>query len=282
MKEIRLSNGLFTKVDDEDYIHLSPHKWQARNSHGKWYASRTVVPGGVRRLIWMAREVMPCPEGMEIDHVNGDSLDNRRENLRVVTHQQNMQNRVVKGYKGVSEWNKTGRWVAHCKRAHLGYWKTPEAAAQAYNAAAAIAFGEYACLNDLPGLGKVTDPPDESQRFGKSHLRRSRFRGVYPKGSGWGAQITLNGETRYLGVFLTEEEAAAACDRARGSVVGAQLHATLGAVVSVPTLEHEVEYSREEKEAAQDQTEDETASWCLLGFPLVTAVDVGADELFHV
>ena len=89
------------------------------------------------------------------DHINGDGLDNRRANLRPVTHAQNMQNRRGNGptFKGIYCVERTTRnpWMAKIavakKQIYLGYYATPEDAARAYDEAAKKYFGEFARLN---------------------------------------------------------------------------------------------------------------------------------------
>lgn len=216
MKELMLTNGLKTKVDDEDHALLSKHRWQGRNSHGKWYVGRVRCEGKKRIFVSMPKEIVECPAGMEIDHINGDSLDNQKGNLRVATHAQNMANRKTdqaSGYRGVNLFAKTKTWIAQCNRTHLGYWKTPEAAAQAYNAEASRVFGEFAVLNDLPGCGPVTSPPDPSLRTGEV-IKKSKYRGIFPRALQWGAVITLRGKRYPLGLFRSEEVAAAVYDAA--------------------------------------------------------------------
>ena len=102
----------------------------------------------------MSRVIMNCPKGKEVDHKNGNTLDNRHSNLRVCTHQENCRNRrpnknCVSSYKGVS-WFK-GKWTAiiNCngKHRYLGRFKNEIDAAKAYDKAAKKAFGEFACLN---------------------------------------------------------------------------------------------------------------------------------------
>jgi hypothetical protein len=93
----------------------------------------------------------------EVDHINGEGLDNRRENLRLATHAQNLKNLKVPknsttGFKGVSFRKDKRKYEAYIKydnnpRKRLGYFKTAKEAAEAYNDAAAEFHGEYARLN---------------------------------------------------------------------------------------------------------------------------------------
>lgn len=101
--------------------------------------------------------VKPSPD-MEVDHINGDGLDNRRENLRLATRSQQMQNSAPrKGssrFKGVV-WHKTAKkWMAQItcdnKLWYLGLHKTEEEAAKAYDEAAILLHGEFARLNLTP------------------------------------------------------------------------------------------------------------------------------------
>jgi hypothetical protein len=98
---------------------------------------------GAHRLIWLyVHGVWPKEH---IDHINGDRADNRLENLREATFSENMRNRKVQtnnksGFKGVSFSKKNCKWEAHIKVnrkiTHLGLFKTPEAAHEAYCQAA--------------------------------------------------------------------------------------------------------------------------------------------------
>ena len=95
---------------------------------------------------------------MVVDHINSDSLDNRRSNLRVCTVSQNNMNSAIgrnnkSGYKGVS-WDKTNKkWRAGIKAkgksVSLGSFNSKKDAARAYNEAAKKAYGEFAKLNIL-------------------------------------------------------------------------------------------------------------------------------------
>jgi hypothetical protein len=92
----------------------------------------------------------------EIDHINGDKMDNRRCNLRFATHAQNNQNKGLRrdsttGYKGVCFDKRSGKYIAYInangKRTYLGYFKDKLSAAYAYDAAALKLHGEYARPN---------------------------------------------------------------------------------------------------------------------------------------
>ncbi len=160
MKEIQLTRGMVTVVDDEDYEVLAEYKWFARESKRTFYAARdTPIGNGKQTLVQMHREIMGATPGQEVDHWDGDGLHNWRKNLRYCTHSQNSANRHRKQpccssrYKGVT-WSKGNRkWRAqikfHAQHIHLGYFTLEEDAARAYNAAALEHFSEFACLNEI-------------------------------------------------------------------------------------------------------------------------------------
>lgn len=163
MKKIKLTRNKFTLVDDEDFEYLNQWKWNAHNRMDKFYAAR----GGYERLgfykyrtytISMHREIMKAEKGQEVDHINGDSLDNRIENLRITNRFGNAQNVSIyktntSGYKGVSFYKARNKWVAYIqhnkKLQHLGYFDTAKEAAQVYNSKAKELFGKYSKENLL-------------------------------------------------------------------------------------------------------------------------------------
>lgn len=145
-KEIALTRGRFALVDCADYEWLSQWKWQASKDP---YARRSFRINGRLCQISMHRAIMDAPSGCKVDHINGDTLDNRRANLRLATIAQNRQNsRPSLGkssrYKGVSLDRQRGTWKASVS---LGTFDTEEKAALAYDAAVVAVQGDFAWLN---------------------------------------------------------------------------------------------------------------------------------------
>jgi hypothetical protein len=91
MKTIELTKGVNATVDDDAYAFLVFHNWHLlKGSYDRiGYAGRTVKLNGKRCYIFMHHVIMPKIKGYEVDHINRDSLDNRRENLRYLTHKEN-------------------------------------------------------------------------------------------------------------------------------------------------------------------------------------------------
>ena len=154
MKKIALTRGVFAKVDDGDFNRLNVFNWYVQEDvrSGKFRAARK--SGGV--VIYLHREILVAPRGVQVDHVNGDTLDNRRKNLRLCTHKENNRNKGLKstnksGYKGVYFHSKSGKWSAQIrvnyKAIYLGLFNNKIDAAKAYDKAALDNFGQFASLN---------------------------------------------------------------------------------------------------------------------------------------
>jgi hypothetical protein len=119
-----------TVVDDDVYEWASRHKWSIAGSRGKWYAARGVTVDGKRTTSYLHRRIAG-QHGLDVDHINGDTLDNRRANLRSITHQFNQQNRSG-GYGRTGERNvyltKKGRYVVKLQPKsgplHIGVFDT--------------------------------------------------------------------------------------------------------------------------------------------------------------
>jgi len=125
-----IAKGRTVEVSPEDYDELRRYSWFLCNG----YPARSVwTPKRV--VVYMHRQITNAPKGMEVDHINRNKLDNRRENLRIVTRKTNSYNlpvckRNTSGVRGVS-WHKTrGKWRAHIykdyKQIHLGVFTTFE------------------------------------------------------------------------------------------------------------------------------------------------------------
>jgi len=155
MKCIKLTQRKYATVDDEDFAYLNQWKWFYHDGYVLRNLKR--IKGKNQKKISMHRLIAQTPNDMYTDHINGNGLDNRRNNLRICTNQQNGMNRKVNinntsGYKGVS-WHKKGKkWQVQIKAEkflYLGLFKSKIQAAKAYNQKALKLFGEYANLNEL-------------------------------------------------------------------------------------------------------------------------------------
>lgn len=138
----------FALVDDDDFEMLMPWRWML-NDRG--YAQRSTTIGstadGSRRRVnvRMHRQIMRLDhgDGLEVDHINRNPLDNRRSNLRVVNHSENHENRAggygSSRYRGVSWDTAREKWTATaCRRIdgrlksiHIGRFSSEEEAADA-------------------------------------------------------------------------------------------------------------------------------------------------------
>lgn len=167
---INLGNGHKAIVDLEDLPKVSQTRWFALKHHNTYYAIANITKGNSNTNSFMHREVMgKPPAGMEIDHINGDGLDNRKENLRFCSHRQNLQasrkkrTNASSQYKGVSWVANANKWRARIRRLsggdkNLGLFTSELDAANAYDKAALEMFGEFAVVN-------FPKPADEQDRL---------------------------------------------------------------------------------------------------------------------
>jgi len=156
-KSIPLTKGKRAKVDDNDFERISRFKWRCSiNGYAVRHSSRK---DGPRKTIRMHRFIMNAADGTIVDHVDGDRLNNQRENLRICTWQENCHNVLncrsnkTSRYKGVCWHKRDERWRAQIKIdgkvLHLGRFDTEVEAACAYDSAARTYHGEFAVLNEL-------------------------------------------------------------------------------------------------------------------------------------
>lgn len=140
---VPLTRGYEAVIDAADVHLVDGRYWHALVRKHTVYA---------RCGVFIHRTIMGAPLGMEVDHINGDGLDNRRSNLRLATHAQNTRNRRrprtnTSGFKGVHLHKSAGKWVAQITNAgkylYLGLFETPESAYAARVAASAELHGEF-------------------------------------------------------------------------------------------------------------------------------------------
>lgn len=147
---VELSGGLWAIIDAADVPLIEGVAWSASSTTRKHrYAVRSIVQNGVRTNLQMHRIIMGAPADMSVDHINGDGLDNRRANLRLCTHAENMLNRRTSNKLGAKGVHKHGRqFYATVERAGVkvrrGPFATIEEAANAYTEAARELHGEFA------------------------------------------------------------------------------------------------------------------------------------------
>ena len=146
-------------LDVDDFLKLSKNKWYLLKCRGYLYATRAERNKGTRKWFKLHRVIADAPAGMVVDHINGNTLDNRKCNLRVCTPRQNTisqkKNRreTLGKYRGVVFYKKENNYGARIrteeKRMCLGRFKNAIDAARAYDIAALKYHGEFAILNGV-------------------------------------------------------------------------------------------------------------------------------------
>lgn len=171
MKTIELTQGKVAFVDDADFELVKGYKWHCWGNHkkGNLYARTSMMRNNKQVWLMMHNLLMNPVRPLIVDHRNGDSLNNTRENLRVCTVSQNNANRRTKKqkhndclYRGVTKRKGYEYYYAYCKGVRLGRFYCEIEAAQAYDTAARTYFGEYACLN-FPREGEQGNAPRRNQ-----------------------------------------------------------------------------------------------------------------------
>lgn len=219
MKTIITKNGKEVYVDEMDYELLKDYVWY---SSKEGYCTAYIN----NRHIKMHRLIMGNPKGKIVDHIDTNPLNNQRNNLRLVTHFENAQNRKKnkkKGksmYKGVFFSKRMSCWIsqliAYGQKYFIGYFKTEIAAAHAYNKKAKEV-SKYIFLN------KINMPEDELdfileldriEKFKKVAEKQSEHEGVHwhaprnkQKHGMWEVKMIINGKRRNVGTYFREEDA---------------------------------------------------------------------------
>jgi hypothetical protein len=145
-------------VDAEDFEKLSRSNWAAIWSPvtNSFYAASHEIRNGIWTTVQMARRILNPSIEEQVDHKNHDTLDNKKINLRICSQTRNMQNsrrqkNNTSTFKGVHFAKSCNKWMAHIgvngTRTYLGIFSSKKEAAHAYDEAAKIHHGEFACLN---------------------------------------------------------------------------------------------------------------------------------------
>lgn len=158
VKQIKLTKGKIAVVDDVDFERFNKYKWRVSQNGKCYYAVRYAMIDDKEKGVRMHREIMNPPKDMQVDHINGDGLDNRRCNLRLASRSQNLSNMRMRNhsseYKGVHWYERDKMWQVQImkerKRFYLGRFVDEKEAGLVYNRKAKELFGEYAKLNNIP------------------------------------------------------------------------------------------------------------------------------------
>jgi hypothetical protein len=150
---VALTKGFVAVIDASDVGIVAGYNWTALVKANVVYAKRAIKVDGHYVTVRMHRELLDAPDGILVDHRDGNGLNNRRKNLRLSTNSQNLCNRGsqrngTSGFKGVTRHKLAGKWMAQIKqngrRHYLGLFDKPEDAAAAYKTAAEALHGEFA------------------------------------------------------------------------------------------------------------------------------------------
>ena len=161
-KRIKLGNGGWAIVDASDYPSVKDYKWYAKIEGTNQYVARSILDGVTRTTMRMQVHILGKKNGLVIDHINHNGLDNRRSNLRFVTQRENTLNtRSKKMWRGVHAIHAKSsgmKWFAQLswfsKKIYLGSFRTKQDAAIAYDMAALMWNGNFAKTNILIPLSE--------------------------------------------------------------------------------------------------------------------------------
>lgn len=156
MKTILLTQNKEAVVDDSDYLIVSQYKWYAKRDCDHWYAARNLPTdeSGRRGTQRMHQLILAATHGFTVDHIDGNTLNNQRGNLRQASKRQQKLNstRMDGKFKGIQKQSNgkcLARIIVNGRNYYLGMFGSEAEAARAYNQAALLHFGEFARLNEI-------------------------------------------------------------------------------------------------------------------------------------
>lgn len=146
------------QIDDDDYEKISQFYWHYNASKigGPYFRGWVKIDDGIRKHVYLHRYIMDAPRDKHVDHINGNTLDNRKSNLRLCsqldnTHNAKVSKRNTTGYKGVTYNKRERKYKAQIcldwKHIHIGTYSTAEEAYAAYCKAAVDYYGKFARLS---------------------------------------------------------------------------------------------------------------------------------------
>lgn len=158
MRKIKLTQGKYAMVDDEDFEWLNQWKWHFNSEKLTGYAVRWHGGRKTKKQIFMHRIIIGCKDGFFVDHINHNGIDNRKKNLRICTGSQNQMNKrkcshriMTSKYKGVHKYR--NKWCSKVSKnkeiVWTGYFETEHEAFIAYKKMAIKYHGEFACFKNL-------------------------------------------------------------------------------------------------------------------------------------
>ncbi len=221
MLKIKLTQDKFALIDASDRELINQYEWWAWYTGHAWYAVSYIQ----NKSQSMHRFIMGLKwkDGRCVDHINHNGLDNRRSNLRIATHSQNMHNIISKQgssqYKGVVFKSELRKWTAQIKVGnkivHLGCFAQESDAAKMYDKIAIKEWGEFAYTNFPRGNYSSAELLSVQEVIEQRKINKSsRYIGVCWRSdiNCWRVVININGKLVNLGHFELEIDAAKARD----------------------------------------------------------------------